>query len=90
VEHNVAVSLTCQLENGVHTLICRQPQDPGRAEQVLTPLPPLGPGDPALAKRIRQRSRWRYGRRPNRSANVATPRVQAQGSNAHVTFFQVP
>ena len=90
VEHNVATSLTCQLENGIHTLLYRQPQDPARPEEALIPLSPLDRGDVALAHRIRQSSRWRYGRPVRRARRRAASQPQLQGANAHVAFFQVP
>jgi hypothetical protein len=90
IEHNVAVSLTCQLANGTHTLLYRQPQDPGRPDEILTPLAPLGAGDPAVARDIRRRSRWRYGRRARRSTQPGATLAPAQGNNAYVSFFHVP
>lgn len=93
VEHNVATSLTCQMERGRYTVLYRQPQDAGREELLLTPLPPLGPGDTRLAQRIRQQSRQRYGRpvpRPSRRGQSRPATHRPHAAPAGVSLFRAP
>lgn len=92
VEHNVGISLACQMENGVHTAIYREPQDPSQEERVLLPLPPLGPGDPEVARQIRLRSRLRYGRSRQQRQRVCA-RQQARRDHVlsrNVTLYSGP
>lgn len=93
IEHNVAASLTCQVERGRYALLYRQPQDSGQEETLLRPQPPLGPGDPQMAGRIRQHSRQRYGRAPQRRVPSSARRTAARRKHATpagVTLFKVP
>lgn len=92
VEHNVAVSLTCQVERGGHTVLYREPQDPSKVDKVLTPPRPLGPGRPEVAREIVLRSRQRYGRsraqRERAQANAQGGRND--GPTGNISFYQAP